>query len=86
MSRENGIETNYYYCNSSNDCICACLFDDTQIHTVTSGLAGSTDGGQIFDSGLLSPGATFVHNIAQYGVIPYHCTLHPQMVGAVVVV
>ena len=59
---------------------------DTQIHTVTSGSAGSPDTGQIFDSNILNPGATFTQFFVQYGTFPYHCTLHPQMVGTVVVV
>ena len=43
------------------------------------------DAGQIFDSNILNPGTTFTHNFVQYGTFPYHCTLHPQMVGTVVV-
>lgn len=58
---------------------------DTQIHTVTSGSAGSPDTGQIFDSNILNPSATFTQFFVQYGTFPYHCTLHPQMVGTVVV-
>ncbi len=52
---------------------------DTQIHTVT----GTARSGQVFDSNILSPGATFTLNFVQYGTFPYHCTLHPQMVGTV---
>ena len=59
--------------------------DDTQIHTVTSGSVGSPNSGQIFDSGILSPGATFTQTFLQPGIFPYYCTLHPQMVGTVIV-
>ena len=58
---------------------------DSQIHTITSGSTGSPSSGQIFDSGLLSPGATFSLTFVQPGIFSYHCTLHPQMVGTVVV-
>jgi plastocyanin len=59
--------------------------DDTQIHTVTSGSADSPNSGRIFDSGILSPGATFTQSFLQPGIFPYYCTLHPQMVGTVIV-
>ncbi len=58
---------------------------DTQIHTVTSGSAGSLSSERIFDSGMLSPGATFSLTLGQPGIFSYHCTLHPQMIGTVVV-
>jgi plastocyanin len=68
--------------------------DDSQIHTVTSGIspaavpAGSNetsgpDG--VFDSGILSPGATFDFVFDTPGTYSYYCTLHPQMVGTVTV-
>ena len=44
--------------------------DDTQIHTVTSGSAGNPNSGQIFDSGILSPGATFSQTFLQPGIFP----------------
>jgi plastocyanin len=59
--------------------------DDTQIHTVTSGLAGNPNSGQIFDSGILSPVATFSQTLLQPGIFPYYWTLHPQMVGTVII-
>jgi plastocyanin len=59
---------------------------DSQIHTVTSGTTGSSSSGEIFDSGILSPGATFSVTLIQPGIFSYQCTLHPQMVGTVVVV
>lgn len=58
---------------------------DSQIHTVTSESAGSASSGEIFNSGILSPGATFSLTLVQPGIFSYHCTLHPQMVVTVVV-
>lgn len=57
--------------------------NDSQIHTATSGAPGSADSGSIFDSGILSPGASFSFTFDEPGDIPYYCTLHPQMVGTV---
>lgn len=59
--------------------------DDSQIHTATSGAAGSSDAGSVFDSGILSPGATFDFVFDKAGTYDYHCTMHPQMVGTVTV-
>jgi plastocyanin len=60
--------------------------DDTQPHTVTSGVNGQPDGG--FDSSpnfnpLLAPGQTFEHTFTEAGEYPYFCLLHPNMVGTV---
>jgi len=52
--------------------------DDSASHTVTS------EGGK-FDSGLLSKGATFSQKFTSPGVVKYHCLVHPQMLGQVVV-
>lgn len=57
--------------------------DDSQIHTATSGAAGSEDAGSVFDSGILSPGATFDFVFDTAGTYDYYCTMHPQMVGTV---
>ena len=65
--------------------------DDTAFHTVTSGTIGAADAGQIFDSGLAGPtaliskGKTFEHTFDTAGEFPYFCTLHPAMVGTVIV-
>jgi plastocyanin len=59
--------------------------DDSQIHTATSGAVGAEDSGKVFDSGILSPKATFDFKFDQAGEFDYYCTLHPQMVGKVVV-
>ena len=52
---------------------------DTMGHTVTSDITG------LFDSGLLSTGATWSHTFTTVGTYPYHCTPHPQMTGTIVV-
>lgn len=57
--------------------------DDSQIHTATSGAAGSADAGSVFDSSIMSPGATFNFVFDTAGTYDYHCTMHPQMVGTV---
>jgi plastocyanin len=51
---------------------------DTVPHTVTA-LDGS------FDSGIFDPGATFSWSFTVPGGVSYHCNLHPQMQGTVVV-
>jgi len=59
--------------------------DDSQIHTVESGSVGAEDSGSVFKSPILSPKATFEFVFEQAGNYEYYCTLHPQMVGEVVV-
>jgi plastocyanin len=52
--------------------------DDSTIHTATSGSVGSADSGSIFDSGILSPGATFDFVFDNTDTYDYYCTLHPR--------
>ncbi len=52
--------------------------NDSVPHTVTA------DDGS-FDSGTLSPGASFTHAFASAGTVSYHCNIHPSMHGTVVV-
>jgi plastocyanin len=65
--------------------------NDDAFHTVTSGIIGAADSGELFDSGLGYPmalaykGNTFKHTFNTAGEFPYHCTLHPTMNGIVVV-
>lgn len=68
--------------------------DDAVQHTVTSGSPGSPDSGKLFDSGftktatgpgLLNKGMTFEFTPTTAGEIPYYCSLHPTMVGSIVV-
>jgi plastocyanin len=47
-------------------------------HTVTS------DSGA-FDSGMVTPGATWAFTFTTAGTFTYHCTPHPWMKGTVVV-
>ena len=47
-------------------------------HTVTSNTGA-------FNSGNLSPGATFTHQFSQAGTYQYHCNIHPSMTGTIVV-
>jgi plastocyanin len=63
--------------------------DDSQPHTITSGVSGQPDGR--FDSSpnfnpLLASGQTFEHTFTEAGDYPYFCQLHPNMVGIVSVV
>ena len=48
-------------------------------HTVTSDTAG------VFDSGTLQTGMTFAFTFNQAGTFAYHCNIHPNMHGTVVV-
>src|SRR6202140_3761789 len=48
-------------------------------HTVTS------DDGFTFDSCLQNKGYKFVVTFNQAGKIPYHCTIHPLMIGTITV-
>ena len=57
--------------------------DDIAQHTVTSGEGGEPDGE--FDSSIMSTGTTFEHTFTEAGEYPYFCTLHPNMVGTVIV-
>ena len=59
--------------------------NDSSIHTVTSGLPEKGDVGTLFDSGLISPGNTFVHVFDKQGTFDYSCTLHPFMHGQIIV-
>jgi plastocyanin len=58
--------------------------NDSQIHTSTSGTGPEdAESGNVFDSGILSPGASYSFIFDKPGDIPYYCTLHPQMVGTI---
>jgi plastocyanin len=52
---------------------------DGPTHTVTSDTAG------IFDSGNLAPNASFSFTFSTPGTFPYHCAIHPTMLGRVIV-
>jgi plastocyanin len=52
---------------------------DSTAHTVTANKAGS------FDSGRLGPGQRYSHTFKRVGKKRYHCKIHPDMRGSVVV-
>lgn len=64
--------------------------DDSSPHTVTSSSSSSSSSGNnnitTFDSGVLMRGETFSFTFDMEGKYPYFCTLHPNMVGTVVVI
>src|SRR5438128_2159829 len=53
--------------------------DPNVAHTVTS------DDGTSFDSCLQNKGYKFVVTFNQAGKFPYHCTIHPLMIGTITV-
>jgi plastocyanin len=52
--------------------------NDTEAHTATA-----NDG--LFDSGVLEPGSSFDVWLDGSGTVTYHCELHPDMQGSIVV-
>ena len=52
--------------------------NDSVIHTVTS------DTG-VFNSGNIAPGSTFSYTFNSAGSYAYHCTIHPNMKGTILV-
>ena len=60
---------------------------DSTVHTVTEGNpASDSDVPQNgFDSGLLIQGQTFRHSFDKPEIVEYHCSLHPTMLGKIVV-
>src|SRR3712207_5426236 len=52
--------------------------NDTEPHTATA------DNG-LFDTGVLQPGSSFDVLLDGSGTVPYHCELHPDMQGSIVV-
>jgi plastocyanin len=51
---------------------------DTIAHTSTGDAGG-------WNSGVIGPGGTFSANFPTSGTYTYHCSIHPDMVGTVVV-
>ena len=51
---------------------------DTDVHT-------ATDSNGRFDSGMLNPGQTFQYTFNEPGTYDYDCSIHPWMVGVVIV-
>ena len=59
---------------------------DTVSHYVTSGHPSDNTTGTIFDSGnLIKPGATYQFTFSNPGTYNYFCTVHPWMIGQVIV-
>ena len=59
--------------------------DDNVIHTVTQGKPSEGGNSTGFNSGPIQPGSTFVHFFDESGTVDYYCTIHPHMIGKVVV-
>lgn len=45
----------------------------------------TTSDGALWNSGTLSPGQSFSFTFATAGTFTYHCNIHPQMLGSIVV-
>jgi plastocyanin len=58
--------------------------NDATLHTAVSGDPSSGPSG-VFDSGILAKGKTFEHKFDTAGTFDYYCTLHPFMIGQIVV-
>jgi plastocyanin len=58
---------------------------DSTAHTVTEGNPSGNTPSNGFDSGILGPGQTFIHAFDKQGTVSYYCTLHPFMLGQVIV-
>jgi len=56
--------------------------EDSATHTVTG---DKTVAGDDFESGNLGNGKTFSHTFSQAGTYPYHCSIHTNMKGTVIV-
>ena len=59
--------------------------DDSTLHTVTSGSPSGGNSGVQFDSSYLSADKTYKHTFNKQGTYKYYFTLHPTMVGKIVV-
>jgi predicted secreted protein with PEFG-CTERM motif len=59
--------------------------NDKVSHTITSGKSSDNDAGSLFDSSLVKPTKTFQFTFATAGTVNYFCTVHPWMVGQVIV-
>ena len=60
--------------------------NDATLHTVVSGTPDSGETGEFGSSSMfLSKGKTISHTFDKAGTFDYYCTLHPFMIGQVVV-
>ena len=54
-----------------------------QGHTSTSGIPYEEDG--VWDSGYTAPGESYSVTLDEAGTYPYHCMMHPWMLGTIIV-
>lgn len=60
---------------------------DGILHTVTSGLGMEDNSkGKEFDSPIIFSDKTYFHTFLNVGSFPYFCTLHPTMIGKVIII
>lgn len=52
-------------------------------HTVTSGIRGAADAGDLYDSGNMGNGDTYCLRFDEAGAYDYFCSVHPGMAGMV---
>ncbi len=57
---------------------------DSVAHTVTSGSQADGPSG-VFDSSLVLVGSSFEWSPTEVGEVPYYCTVHPWMIGMIIV-
>jgi plastocyanin len=58
---------------------------DSAVHTVTEGNPANNVPQNGYDSGLIIQGRTFRHSFDKQAVVEYHSSLHPTMLGKIVV-
>jgi plastocyanin len=63
----------------------AWINNDNTAHTVTEGNPSGNTPPNGFDSGILAPGKTFTHTFDKPGTVQYYCTLHPTMLGEIII-
>jgi plastocyanin len=56
----------------------------TWVNNDTTGHTSTSDGG-VWNSGTIAPGNSFSMSFPNAGSFPYHCLIHPNMVGTVTV-
>jgi plastocyanin len=71
---------------ASSDSLITWVNDDNIPHTATSG-KGSSDSGELFDSGILTQGQKYSIPAADLGAgdHQYYCTVHPYMTSTITV-
>jgi plastocyanin len=59
--------------------------NDDNVHTVTEGKPTESGNSPAFNSGPIPPRGTFHHFFDTSGTFNYYCTIHPFMIGKVIV-